>query len=61
MGEFGDRYWGYKVSEVIEFATSSDVIFEFDGFKWMAIMEDLFIPRINSNSLPFWVQSQINT
>jgi len=33
------------VSEVIEFATSSDVIFEFDGFKWMAIMEDLFIPK----------------
>ncbi len=39
-----DFYTGYKVSEWVDFATDKDFIFEFNGDKFMAIMEKISIP-----------------
>lgn len=40
-----DKYLGYPVSEFVEFASSYDIIFEFDDFKWVAITEQIVIPK----------------
>lgn len=39
------KYLGYPVSEFVEFATSDDIIFEFDDFKWVAITEQIVVPK----------------
>ncbi|GEM_PF-3068405 len=49
IGETGSFYTGFKVSEWVEFATSEDFIFEFAKDKWLAIMEELYIPKDKVN------------
>jgi len=51
IGEVDNYYTGYKVSEWVDFATSKDLIFEYDGDKYFAILEhELFVPKDNVNS-----------
>jgi hypothetical protein len=45
VGEFQNYWTCYKVTEWVEFATNYDFIFEFNGDKWMAILDKLYIPK----------------
>jgi len=45
-GEHGDFYFGYKVTEWVEFATHEDFVFKFSGNSWMSILStELYIPK----------------
>ncbi|AEI15002.1 hypothetical protein Flexsi_1352 [Flexistipes sinusarabici DSM 4947] len=45
-GEHGNFYFGYKVTEWVEFATHEDFVFKFSGNSWMVILStELYISR----------------